>query len=55
MSYPTTEWHYAGFGITHPGQREDCKTCVAARQMFVDAVNAEPFGFSTDYREGDDQ
>lgn len=48
-----TPWHYAGFGIVHDGDREDCEPCMAARQMLVDAVNAEPFGFSTDYRPED--
>ena len=38
MSNPT-DWHYAGFGITHTGSRENCEPCMTARQMAVEAWN----------------
>ncbi len=39
-------WHYAGFGITHPGLREDCEPCTLARDMAVDAWN-DPYWWGT--------
>ena len=36
------DWHYAGFGITHTGLRDDCETCTLSRNMVV-AAALEPY------------
>lgn len=38
------DWHYAGFGITHTGLRDDCEICVLSRNMVI-AAALEPYSW----------
>lgn len=41
-SWDDPDWHYAGFGITHAGQREECEPCILSRLMVI-AAAYEPY------------